>query len=32
MHFEADKVLRRIDKLGDLMAPLVTGASKRLAK
>jgi bifunctional non-homologous end joining protein LigD len=32
MHFEADEVLRRIDKLGDLMAPLVTGASKRLAK
>lgn len=32
MHFEANDVLRRIEKLGDLMAPLESGSSQKMAK
>jgi bifunctional non-homologous end joining protein LigD len=32
MHFEADEVLRRVDKLGDLMAPLAKSPSKKPVK
>ncbi len=32
MHFEADDVLRRIEKIGDLMAPLASGSNQKMAK
>lgn len=32
MHFDAGDVLRRVDKLGDLMGPLASGSSKKSIK